>query len=418
MTPHDRRGRRRHQGRRRRRRREGRDPGPAPGRHPGPGRRGDHDGDHARSSRRCGPSTTIEAVGIGIAGFVDAARSKVYFAPNLLGWRDGPLREEVEQRVGLPVVVENDANAAAWGEARFGAGRERAVHRLRDGRAPGSAAGSSSTGRLYRGGFGVGGRDRAHPDGRGRPAVRLRPARLLGAVRQRRSPGARGPGARRGVAGPTPRSCSASATARRRASPASTSPRRRAGRPGRQGSLRHARPLARAGAGRPGRGARPGVLRARRRRLRGRRARARPDRGGLRAAADRPRPPADGAAWCWPSSATTPGWSARPTSRATAEAAADAQGLVLLSSKIAQHSVTDDQKRDLCSVRLSRAQGRTRTVTHGNDCCDSRGRDELVRRSRHDRGAAAVEFALVGAGACSMVDARHHSTTGCGSATR
>ena len=58
----------------------------------------------------------IEAVGIGIAGFVDAARSKVYFAPNLLAWRDEPLREEVEKRVGLPVVVENDANAAAWGE--------------------------------------------------------------------------------------------------------------------------------------------------------------------------------------------------------------------------------------------------------------------------------------------------------------
>ena len=66
---------------------------------------------------------TIEGVGIGIAGFVDADRSMVYFAPNLLGWRNGPLREEVEKRVRLPVVVENDANAAAWGEARFGAGR-------------------------------------------------------------------------------------------------------------------------------------------------------------------------------------------------------------------------------------------------------------------------------------------------------
>jgi glucokinase len=66
----------------------------------------------------------IEAVGLGIAGFVDAGRSVVYFAPNLLGWRDGPLREELEKRIGLPVVVENDANAAAWGEARFGAGRE------------------------------------------------------------------------------------------------------------------------------------------------------------------------------------------------------------------------------------------------------------------------------------------------------
>ncbi len=65
----------------------------------------------------------IEAVGVGMAGFVDAERSVVYFASNLLGWRDGPLRDEVQKSVGLPVVVENDANAAAWGEARFGAGK-------------------------------------------------------------------------------------------------------------------------------------------------------------------------------------------------------------------------------------------------------------------------------------------------------
>ncbi len=64
----------------------------------------------------------IEAVGIGAAGFVDEKRSRVNFAPNL-GWRDEPLRKAVESEVGLPVVVENDANAAAWGEYRFGAGR-------------------------------------------------------------------------------------------------------------------------------------------------------------------------------------------------------------------------------------------------------------------------------------------------------
>src|SRR3712207_3750151 len=67
-------------------------------------------------------SHEVEAVGIGAAGFVDAARSTVVFAPNL-AWRDEPLRVNVEKRCGLPVVVENDANAAAWAEARFGAGR-------------------------------------------------------------------------------------------------------------------------------------------------------------------------------------------------------------------------------------------------------------------------------------------------------
>jgi glucokinase len=96
-----------------------------------------------------------EAVGIGIAGFVDAARSVVYFAPNLLGWRDGHLRAEVEQRVGLPVVVENDANAAAWGEARYGAGRdERFIVCVTVG--TGVGGGIVSDGQLYRGGYGVG----------------------------------------------------------------------------------------------------------------------------------------------------------------------------------------------------------------------------------------------------------------------
>ncbi|MEN3583638.1 ROK family glucokinase [Streptomyces sp. ZYX-F-203] len=64
----------------------------------------------------------IVGVGIGAAGYVDRRRSMVYFAPNI-DWHGEPLKEKVEARVGLPVVVENDANAAAWGEYRFGAGR-------------------------------------------------------------------------------------------------------------------------------------------------------------------------------------------------------------------------------------------------------------------------------------------------------
>lgn len=97
----------------------------------------------------------VAGVGIGIAGFVDAARSTVYFAPNLLGWRDGPLRQVLESRVGLPVVVENDANAAAWGEARFGAGRE---HRFLVCVTVGTGVGGGVVvdRQLYRGGFGVG----------------------------------------------------------------------------------------------------------------------------------------------------------------------------------------------------------------------------------------------------------------------
>ncbi|WP_406398120.1 ROK family glucokinase [Streptomyces uncialis] len=64
----------------------------------------------------------IDAVGVGAAGYVDEKRATVLFAPNI-DWRHEPLKDKVEQRTGLPVVVENDANAAAWGEYRFGAGQ-------------------------------------------------------------------------------------------------------------------------------------------------------------------------------------------------------------------------------------------------------------------------------------------------------
>ena len=64
----------------------------------------------------------VEAVGVACAGFIDRPRSTVYFAPNL-AWQDEPLKERLESVVDLPIVLENDANAAAWGEFRFGAGR-------------------------------------------------------------------------------------------------------------------------------------------------------------------------------------------------------------------------------------------------------------------------------------------------------
>ncbi|MFI6265173.1 ROK family glucokinase [Micromonospora sp. NPDC051006] len=66
---------------------------------------------------------SIEAVGIGAAGWIDATRSIVQFAPNL-AWRDEPLREYVSKVVGLPVIVENDGNVAAWAEFRYGAARQ------------------------------------------------------------------------------------------------------------------------------------------------------------------------------------------------------------------------------------------------------------------------------------------------------
>jgi glucokinase len=109
----------------------------------------------------------IEAVGIGAAGFIDADRATVLFAPNL-AWRDEPLRDEVAKLVGLPVVVENDANAAAWGEYRYGAGRGES-HMLCVTVGTGIGGGIVMDGHLYRGRFGIGaefGHMQVVPDGR------------------------------------------------------------------------------------------------------------------------------------------------------------------------------------------------------------------------------------------------------------
>ncbi|WP_067478349.1 ROK family glucokinase [Actinomadura hibisca] len=109
----------------------------------------------------------VTAVGLGAAGFVDETRSTVLFAPNL-AWREEPLKKKVEEMVGLPVVVENDANATAWGEARFGAGRGHDFVVL-IALGTGIGGGIIINGELYRGRFGIGaemGHFRVVPDGR------------------------------------------------------------------------------------------------------------------------------------------------------------------------------------------------------------------------------------------------------------
>ena len=65
----------------------------------------------------------VTAVGVGAAGWLDAARTRVLFAPNL-AWRDEPLRDHLAERLELPVIIENDANVAAWAEFRYGAARD------------------------------------------------------------------------------------------------------------------------------------------------------------------------------------------------------------------------------------------------------------------------------------------------------
>lgn len=70
----------------------------------------------------------VVGIGVGAAGFIGADRRTVKFAANL-AWRHRPLAEELERLLGLPVVVENDANAAGWAEYRFGAATD-AAHML------------------------------------------------------------------------------------------------------------------------------------------------------------------------------------------------------------------------------------------------------------------------------------------------
>jgi glucokinase len=121
----------------------------------------------AEAIRKVRGSYDIAAVGLGAAGFIDADRATVLFAPNV-SWENEPLKKRIEERVGLPVVVENDANAAAWGEARFGAavGHDDVVV-LTVG--TGIGGGLILNGQLYRGRFGIGGEPghyRVVPDGR------------------------------------------------------------------------------------------------------------------------------------------------------------------------------------------------------------------------------------------------------------
>jgi glucokinase-like ROK family protein len=65
----------------------------------------------------------VLGIGLGVPGLVDHATGTLLFAPNL-GWRDVPLREMWRAAFDVPVIVENEANAAALGEKMLGAARQ------------------------------------------------------------------------------------------------------------------------------------------------------------------------------------------------------------------------------------------------------------------------------------------------------
>jgi len=68
-------------------------------------------------------ATDIEAIGLGFGGNTNGPAGIVLVSSNLPAWNHVPLRDIVAERVGQPVVLDNDTNVCALGEHRYGAGR-------------------------------------------------------------------------------------------------------------------------------------------------------------------------------------------------------------------------------------------------------------------------------------------------------
>lgn len=98
----------------------------------------------------------LRGLGIASPGAVDAINGIVPEAPQLIGWKDVPLVSTMSERLDMPVWLENDANAAALGENRFGAGRG-TRHMLYMTVSTGIGGGIIIDGKLYRGARGAAG---------------------------------------------------------------------------------------------------------------------------------------------------------------------------------------------------------------------------------------------------------------------
>lgn len=97
----------------------------------------------------------VIGVGVAAAGFIDAEQANIVYAPNL-SWRNEPFKAKLEARLSIPVIIENDANAAGWAEYRYGAGRgSKHMTMLTIGTGVGGAVIVNS--QMLRGGFGIAG---------------------------------------------------------------------------------------------------------------------------------------------------------------------------------------------------------------------------------------------------------------------
>ncbi|MCA0291940.1 MAG: ROK family glucokinase [Actinobacteria bacterium] len=97
----------------------------------------------------------IVAIGIGAAGFVAADRATIVFSPHL-SWRNEPLRDRLSDRIGQPIFIDNDANAAMWAEAKYGAVRGE-THAMMITLGTGIGGGILMGGEVIRGLFGIAG---------------------------------------------------------------------------------------------------------------------------------------------------------------------------------------------------------------------------------------------------------------------
>jgi glucokinase len=77
-----------------------------------------------QTSGKLAGARKLVGIGIGVPGIIDMGSGMLRQSPNLPGWEDYPVREEIEQRLTTRVVLENDANVAALGEKWLGAAKD------------------------------------------------------------------------------------------------------------------------------------------------------------------------------------------------------------------------------------------------------------------------------------------------------
>jgi glucokinase len=96
----------------------------------------------------------VSAVGVSAAGFISTDRKTLLATSNIADWTNVPLVAQLTEKIELPVILENDANCAAWGEFKFGAGKGEANLALLT-IGTGLGGGFIINGKLITGAFGI-----------------------------------------------------------------------------------------------------------------------------------------------------------------------------------------------------------------------------------------------------------------------